>query len=114
MDKTVVETMLIWEAPKIKPYDKVKFHLKAKKHAKNLHDAKMHIETMLIWLFRHKYLNPTGIKTIKSGTDIETSIHSGMLTPAGNKIMGKCYDKWLKTIKYGKKPDIKSFEKCAK
>lgn len=91
-------------------YDKAKWHTE-KGGTYN------HILIMIQFLKKKRCFNRYGLelyggKHIDDGED--TSINSEMLNPKCQKVMKKCYDKWLKNINYKKNPDIKPFEKCAR
>ena len=95
---------LVRNHQKIKTYDKVKWHFPDGKNCSSLEAGKLHIEVLMKWLKLHSLLSEYGKEIFEIGVDQDTSITSQMLTQEGRNILDKCYDKWLRTVVYGKKP----------
>jgi len=103
----ILEKYLAHLTEKFEVYDKGKWHSDEGGNYR-------HIELMLYWLKKKQCLTKEGLEEFDGKISSDTAIHSNMLKPKCQKAMEKCYGKWVKTLDYKRKPDIKTFEKCAR
>lgn len=95
-------------------YDKVSWHYPNGKNCPSLEAAKRHFEILMKWLMENNLLSDEGKEAFEAGIDSDFSITSSMLNDKGNKILERCYARWLKSIDYSGNINIKILEDCLK
>jgi len=95
-----------------KTYDKVSWHFPEGKGCPNLDAAKIHIQVVTKWLKDKGLLSAEGIEAVENGIDPDFSLTVHMLTPKGNRVLERCYSKWVRSVRYGERPLTDELEKC--
>lgn len=95
-----------------KTYDKVNWHFPEGKGCPSLEAAKKHFFVVTQWLKGKGLLSAEGSEALENGIDSEFSLTAHMVTAEGNKILGECYEAWVRTVQYGRTPSTDLLEKC--
>jgi hypothetical protein len=95
-----------------KTYDKVRWHFPEGKGCPSVEAAKTHFDVAMKWLNDNGLLSAEGIEAAETGIDSDFALTSHMLTPKGNRVLGRCYSAWAQTIHYGEKPSVELLDKC--
>ncbi len=96
-------------------YDQVSFHwpMAKARGCTSLAVAKGHLRVLMRWLAENNLLTTEG-KNTTARRDIpdDFALTSAMLTPKGNALMMKSYDRWLRVVKYGEEPKTTILDKA--
>lgn len=75
-----------------------------------MNHALKHFQQITGWLEKKNLLSEYGRQLVSVGIDSEFSLTSEMLTPVGNCLLEKSYDKWLSSVSYGRASDFSLLE----
>lgn len=92
-------------------YDKVAWHYPEGKGCPDLDAAKIHISVVMKWLKSNGLLSAEGVEALDAGIDSDFALTAHMLTPKGVHVLDCCYQKWLRSVRYGKMPTTDLLDK---
>lgn len=95
-----------------KTYDKASWHFPEGKGCPSLEAAKIHFRVITKWLRDNDLLSTEGIEAAESGIDADFALTAHMLTPKGNRVLGRCYGQWVRSVRYGEEPKTELLERC--
>lgn len=98
--------------PFSKTYDKVAWHFPEGRGCPSLAAAKTHFTVVIKWLESKGLLSAEGTEAAASGIDSDFALTADMLTAKGNRILGLCYDQWVRTVRYGVTPTTEVLDNC--
>lgn len=93
-------------------YDKLSWHFPEGKECPSLDTAKIHFDVVMRWLETRELLSPEGREATEIGIDSDFALTSQMATDMGNRVLVACYADWVRRVKYGTRPSVKSLEDC--
>ncbi len=93
-------------------YDKVSWHFPDGKTCPSLQAAKVHFSVVMRWLESQNLLSAEGHEAVEMGIDSDFALTSSMLTDTGDRLLGTCYAKWVRTVQYGTRPSVRLLENC--
>ncbi len=97
---------------KIVTYDKVSWHFPEGKRCPSLDAAKIHFDVAMHWLDSNGLLTGEGREALELGIDSDFALTSYMVTEKGNRLLGRCYEEWLRSVHYGETPTTDLLDSC--
>jgi hypothetical protein len=95
-----------------KTYDSVRWHFPDGKDCPSLAAAKVHFDVVMKWLQDNRLLSAEGVEARESGIDADFALTGHMLTDRGNRVLGRSYKEWVRSVSYGSKPSVTLLDKA--
>lgn len=99
---------------KLNVYDKASWHYPEGAGCPSLNAALIHLNVVHNWLGKNNLLTTEAKEITPNKMGEDYSLTSEDVSELGNKVLTKCYDKWLEKIDYKNKPNTKILDNCLK